>query len=119
MTPATKPKLKKAETSFLGGLFGKKKAPMQKSPTLFSEAREDDDDTMPSFYGNSEDEGDSFNSSYYEEGGVKGSKKKEEKERHKLEILRYLTWMEYGVIAVELFLIIYTILVLLGIVPIF
>ncbi len=114
MSAMIKPIKKKATPSFLGGLFSPKKAPEKKGSSLFG--KDDEDDKLPSFYGKTDDDGDSFNSSYYEE---KSSKKREVKERQRLEFLRYLTWMEYAVVAVELFLIIYTILVLLGIVPIF
>jgi len=117
MTPKNIPKKKSAAPSLIGGLFGKKKASAKKNTALFG--NNEDDEDMPSFYGKAEDEGDSFNTSYYEEGAGGKSKKETAREEARLEFLRYLSWLEYGIVVVELFLIIYTILVLLGIAPIF
>jgi hypothetical protein len=117
MTPQNIPKKKPAAPPIIGRLFGKKKAPTKKNTALFG--NNEDDDDMPSFYGKTEDEGDSFNTSYYEEGTGGKSKKQIVQEKARLEFLKYLSWLEYGIVVVELFLIIYTVLVLLGIAPIF
>lgn len=107
--------------SLLEGILPRRKQQAKSTASLFKNS---DDDDMPSFYGKTEEEGDSFNSSYYEDSRAEGegasrSNRQGQKEQKRLGFLKYLTWLEYLVIAVELFLIIYTILVLLEIMPIF
>ena len=84
---------------------------------LFGEKKEEE---PSSFYGDTKEDGDSFNSSYYEPG-EKGSEPEEGRKREgsRLQFLKYMGWLEYVVIAVEVFLIIYTVLVLLNLAPIF
>jgi hypothetical protein len=115
-----KTEIPKKKGTGLAGLFGGKgKKTQQKGMSLFGAKKEEDQ--ASTFYGGEEDEGDSFNSSFYS-----GKKEAEEvsedgapKWYGRLAFFKYLSVLEYFVVAVELFLIIYTILVLLNIAPMF
>jgi hypothetical protein len=104
--------------SILSALFGlnKKKEP-QKGTSLFGTEPEEE---KSAFYGESGDEGDSFNTSFYSSDGKQTEQgKREEKETSKLGFIKSFTWLEYLVVAFEFFLVVYTILVLANIAPIF
>jgi hypothetical protein len=74
-----------------------------------------------SYYGGGDDdEGNSFNDSFYGEGGEPKEKTTLlQRKPSRFSFLKYLSWIEYIVIAVEIVLIVYTILVLINMAPIF
>jgi hypothetical protein len=113
---------KKPSKPFLGGLFGGgNKASGEVS--LFGKSKAEKSESQgSSFYGSDNDEGDSFNSSYYDTGGASsgsGERKKGQESEAKLAFLKYLGVVEYLIIAVEIFLIVYTFLVLMNLAPMF
>ena len=103
--------------SIMGALFGKGKKNDQRGASLFAEK---DEEEKSAFYNENEDEGDSFNTSYYTAGRKETEQeKKEVKETGRFGFVKSFSWLEYLIIAFELFLIVYTILVLANLAPIF
>jgi hypothetical protein len=108
--------------SLLGGLFGGGNKSSGEVSLFGKKKAEKSEGQGSSFYGNDADEGDSFNSSFYDTGGASsgsGERKKGQESEAKLAFLKYMGWVEYLVIAVEIFLIVYTLLVLLNLAPLF
>jgi hypothetical protein len=114
---------KPQKPSLLGGLFGGGGNKSSGEVSLFgSKKAEKKQSQGSSFYGAEDDEGDSFNSSFYDTGGQSGGtgeRKKGQESEAKLAFLKYMGWVEYLIIAVEIFLIIYTFLVLMNLAPLF
>ena len=104
-------------TSIIGAFFGKGKKKDQRGASLFGAKEEEE---KSAFYNETDDEGDSFNTAFYTTGGRETEQEKREvKEISRFGFVKSFTWLEYIILAFELFLVVYTILVLANLAPIF